>query len=39
MTEALQYLNSIGFPPSLTLFVLIFWRIDKRLTILEAKVS
>lgn len=37
MSEFLQYLTSIGLPPSLVVFALILWRIDKRLTILEIK--
>jgi len=37
MTEILQYLNSIGLPPSLLVLGGILWKIDKRLTILEVR--
>ncbi len=37
MTEMFQYLTSIGLPPSLLILGGILWKIDKRLTILEAK--
>lgn len=39
MTEALQFLTSIGLPPSLALFIGILWKVDKRLTILETKAA
>ncbi|GHX55220.1 hypothetical protein VCSRO64_3446 [Vibrio cholerae] len=37
MMEALQYLTSIGMPPWVIILGGILWKIDKRLTILEAK--
>lgn len=37
MTELLQYLTSIGLPPSLVILGAILWKMDKRITILETK--
>lgn len=37
MTELLQYLTSIGFPPSLVIAGFLFWKLERRVTILEVK--
>ncbi|CAK2654810.1 hypothetical protein VCRA2121O264_160096 [Vibrio crassostreae] len=38
MVELLQYLTSMGLPPSMLIIVAIFWRHNNRLIRLETKV-
>ncbi|WP_428787972.1 hypothetical protein [Vibrio profundum] len=35
--EALEQITAMGFPPALSVIIILLWKQDRRLTILETK--